>query len=133
MIRRASLAATVAALALAPMARAAEPGDLTALAQILGESQALREVCEGAQAQYWRSRMMRLLDLERPDEALSARLSKAFNAGYAARKRDFPACSPESQALEAEIAGRGEQLAARLAAQSPLVEPDSVAEPPAAR
>jgi uncharacterized protein (TIGR02301 family) len=99
------------ALAAAPAERAAT---LTALAETLGQSHALRQACAGPGDQYWRARMMRLIEVEKPEQALEARLTEAFNAGYAQRRSLFRACSPAARRAEAQSAARGRNLAAQL-------------------
>ncbi|HEX2560811.1 TIGR02301 family protein [Phenylobacterium sp.] len=115
---RRTLAAAVA-LALAGSAQAQDgggrQGSLVALSRVLGESQALREACEGKKDQYWRSRMMRLLSLEKADGAAGAPLTAAFNAGYAEASQAHPDCGPESRRAEVDAAARGQDLAAVLA------------------
>lgn len=138
---RRTLAAALA-LALAGPALAQDgggrQGGLLALSRVLGESQALREACEGKKDQYWRSRMMRLLSLEGADGPSGAPLTAAFNAGYAAARGAWPDCGPESRRAEVDAAVRGQELAARLAgpapAQAPQARlPDDIAAPPEPR
>ena len=85
------------------------------LAYVLGESHALRQACDGSDDQYWRARMLELLDAEAPDQALKARLGKAFNTGFAAGQAAFPTCDVKSRAEAARIAQRGRTLADKLA------------------
>ena len=60
----------LAALALAAPARA-QPREQTVadLAFAMGQSHALRQLCQGATDQYWRERMQRMTELEAPDPA----------------------------------------------------------------
>ena len=113
-------------------------GNLLALSRALGESQALREACEGKQDQYWRSRMMRLLSVENAEGAAGAPLTAAFNAGYGQTRAAFPDCGPESRRAEVDAAVRGQELAVLLAGPAPAASPetpapDDVAAPPDAR
>ena len=96
----------------APAARQA----LLDLANVIGESHALRWACQGDGDQYWRTRMFRLIEVEAPDQAFQARLSQAFNAGFATGRASFPRCSKATRAEAAAAARRGRDLAARLAA-----------------
>jgi uncharacterized protein (TIGR02301 family) len=131
------------ALALAVPATAQDAGrrqSLTALAGVLGESQALRELCEGRKDQYWRSRMMRLLSVEHVEGEAGGPLTAAFNSGYADAKAAYAACGPESRRAEVEAAERGQTLAAALAVPLPSAEPEAerpadgpMAEPPEPR
>ncbi|MFC3078894.1 TIGR02301 family protein [Phenylobacterium terrae] len=141
---RRTLAAAIA-LALAGQAQAqaqaqdsGRRGDLVALSRVLGESQALREACEGKKDQYWRSRMMRLLSLEEADGAAGAALTAAFNAGYAEARQAWPDCGPESRRAEVDAAVRGQQLSAMLAGPAPAAAPridlpDDIGAPPEPR
>lgn len=92
---------------------------LVDMAYVLGEAHALRQVCEGASDQYWRTRMMRLVDTEQPDEALAQRLKDAFNTGFVARQGAHPACNPPARAAMTRVLARGKVLAARLARTAP--------------
>ena len=116
----AALLLTAALPASAPstaFAQARGPDDqqaLAELARVLGESHALRQACVGDQDQTWRDRMQALLEVETPAADLKTRLAEAFNSGFAAGRRGFPACGKASRAEAARIAARGEALATRL-------------------
>ena len=88
---------------------------LSALAYTLGEAHALHRVCAGPRDGTWFNRMRRLIEVERPDEALRRRLIEAFNAGYLASGAEYPACSPNSEAAERAAAARARPLARNLA------------------
>ena len=81
---------------------------------MLGESHALRQVCQSDADQYWRSRMQRLLDVEAPDEGFKARLSVSFSTGFDGAKASYPSCSPAARAQAAHVALRGRALADSL-------------------
>jgi uncharacterized protein (TIGR02301 family) len=104
------------------------------LAFTLGESHALRQVCEGAGDQYWRARMMRLVEVEKADQALDAQLRDRFNTGFAAGQGRFPECGEASLHAEQQAAVEGRALAGRLArsmrirAPSDQAAPESVAD-----
>lgn len=85
------------------------------LAFTLGESHALRQVCEGTGDQFWRSRMVRLTDVEKADQAFDAQLRDKFNTGFAARQGEFPDCDDASRRAEQQTARKGQALAGRLA------------------
>jgi uncharacterized protein (TIGR02301 family) len=89
---------------------------LADLARVLGESHALRQICEGAGDQTWRDRMQALLEIETPDADLKTRLAQAFNSGFDAGRTGFPACGKASRTEAARVAVRGEALAIRLGA-----------------
>jgi uncharacterized protein (TIGR02301 family) len=92
----------------------AERQILLDLAFTLGESHALRQVCEGGDDQYWRSRMVRLTEVEKADQAFDAQLRDKFNTGFAARQGEFPACDEGSRQAGQQTARKGQALAARL-------------------
>lgn len=92
---------------------------LVDMAYVLGEAHALRQVCEGANDQYWRSRMVRLVDTEKPDEALAQRLKDAFNTGYVARQGAFPVCNAAARGATSRVLAKGKLLAAKLAQAAP--------------
>jgi len=128
----------VVALAAGPAA-AQGRGDhrqtLADLAMVLGESHALRQACAGPQDQFWRGRMLRLLEVEAPGPDLERELKDAFNAGYAERQAAFAACTPRARQAEAAAAARGRVLAGRLRpaarpapAPAPGADSDAMAE-----
>jgi uncharacterized protein (TIGR02301 family) len=84
------------------------------LAFTLGESHALRQVCEGGGDQYWRSRMVRLAEVEKADQAFDAQLRDRFNTGFAARQGQFPECDDASRQAEQQTARKGQALSAKL-------------------
>jgi len=112
----------------------AERQTLLDLAFTLGESHALRQVCEGAGDQYWRARMMRLVEVEKADQAFDAQLRDRFNTGFAAGQGEFTECGEGSLRAEQQAAVKGRTLAARLARSmrvrppSDQAAPDSVAD-----
>jgi uncharacterized protein (TIGR02301 family) len=92
----------------------AERQTLLDLAFTLGESHALRQVCEGSGDQYWRSRMVRLTEVEKADQAFDAQLRERFNTGFAARQGEFPSCDDDSRKAEQATARKGQALSAKL-------------------
>ena len=104
------LAAPAAAQDRGPDARQA----LVDLAYVLGQSQALRQGCNGENDVYWRQRMERLMDVEAPEQALKSRLANTFNAGFNTAQAAFPKCGAASRAEAARVARRGHDLAAKL-------------------
>ncbi len=130
-----------ALLALAPLpALAQERGadgrqTLSELAYVLGESHALRQACSGTGDQYWRNRMIRLVEAEQPDPGLDRQIKEGFNAGFVARRSEFPRCGPGVKRAQAAVASHGRDLSARLARAKvavPVADPESpmdVAEP----
>ena len=109
-----ALAAVMAwtpALALAQDRAPAQRQTLNELAYVLGESHALRQVCQGPSDQYWRERMSQLLQTETPDEAFDRGLRENFNTGYAAAQAQYPACDERARTEAAAVARRGAGLA----------------------
>jgi uncharacterized protein (TIGR02301 family) len=109
-----ALSVLAAGGALAQPREPAQARALTDLAFVLGESHALRQLCAGVSDQYWRNRMDEMLDTEAGDEALTAKLDAAFEAGFAARRREFPQCDPASRAAVLNVAHRGHELSQQL-------------------
>lgn len=87
---------------------------LVDLAYVIGQSHALRQVCTGAGDQFWRGRMMRLLQTEAPDAAFERRLKEAFNTGFVAAQQAFPACDAQSRREQVQAAARGRTLSIAL-------------------
>ena len=104
--------------------------NLVDLAYVLGEAHALRQVCQGVQDQYWRQRMMKLMETEQPDISMERRLRENFNTGFATRQGEFPTCTPAAEAAEAAAMRRGRGLAERLARASRAVPPPIATSPP---
>jgi len=117
----------------------AERQTLLDLAFTLGESHALRQACEGPGDQYWRARMMRLVEVEKADQAFDAQLRDRFNTGFAAGQGQFPECGEASLRAEQQAAVKGRALAARMSRAmrarppSDQAAPDSVADDRTAR
>ena len=150
-LRRSGLAALLLAGAVcAPLAFAQErePPErqtLVDLAYAIGESHALRQVCQGDGDQFWRERMIQLTQTEAADQGFETRLNQAFNSGFAARQAQFTACGPESRKAELAVARKGEGLSRKLASSVRKVkrmgpddpnfqaDPDSVEQEPAPR
>ncbi len=121
-----------AVLALAPLPALAQERSpdlhqtLAELAYVLGESHALRQACSGTGDQYWRNRMIRLVEAEQPDAGLDRQIKEGFNAGFVARRSEFPRCGPGVKRAQAMVAGHGRDLSARLARAKvavPVAEP----------
>ena len=105
-----SLMYVVAAFASPALAQDRPPAQrqtLTDLAYVLGESHALRQACLGPLDQFWRARMLRMVDAEAPDPAFNTRLHNAFNAGFSSAQAQYPTCGADSRKAEAAAAARG--------------------------
>ncbi len=119
MVRRLALAALAAFACWQPaLGQDRQPAGrqaLVDLAFVLGQSHALRQACQGEADQYWRSRMLRLIDVEAPDEALKARLIQSFTTGFNGVRTSFPTCSPAARQEASKLALRGRALSDSLA------------------
>ncbi|HEX5377239.1 MAG TPA: TIGR02301 family protein [Phenylobacterium sp.] len=107
----------LALLATPALAQDREPvtrQNLVDLAYVLGEAHALRQVCQGPGDQFWRGRMIRLVETEQPDAAMERRLRENFNTGFATRQGQFPVCTPAARRAEAAAMAHGRALAGRL-------------------
>ena len=87
---------------------------LVGLTRVLGESHALRQACEGVDDQYWRSRMVRLTEVEQADQAFDAQMRERFNTGFASRRSEYPLCDEASRKAEQAVARKGQALAQKL-------------------
>jgi uncharacterized protein (TIGR02301 family) len=141
MLRLPVAALIIACMATAAFAQEREPEErqrLLDLAYTLGESHALRQTCEGLNDQFWRSRMVRLTEVEQAEQAFDAQLRERFNTGFAARQGEFPLCDAASRKAEQQSARKGQALALKLSQSMRVVQrgetaPDSMAEGPAPR
>lgn len=98
-------------------AEASYSGRVVELSRVLGGAHYIRILCSGRGDQAWREAMTRLIDLEAPTAGPQrSAMVEAFNAGYRTEEERFPSCSPEAQAVEAELKGKGRRLSAALAA-----------------
>ena len=87
---------------------------LVDLANVLGQSHAIRQACTHGKDFSWFHKMERLLQVEAAEESLKGRLVTSFNTGYAAGQAGFPTCSKATRAAEARLAQRGQSLAGQL-------------------
>lgn len=141
MLRLPVAALIIACMATSAFAQEREPEErqrLLDLAYTLGESHALRQTCEGLNDQFWRSRMVRLTEVEQAEQAFDAQLRERFNTGFAARQGEFPLCDAASRKAEQQSARKGQALALKLSQSMRVVQrgetaPDSMAEGPAPR
>lgn len=115
------IALALAATVLSPQALAqsqdrtpAVRQSLVDLAYVLGEAHALRQACQGQDDQFWRARMIRMVDTEQPDAGLDRRLKESFNTGFASRQGEFPSCTGATLRAEIATSARGHSLAAHL-------------------
>ncbi|MEZ5891841.1 MAG: TIGR02301 family protein [Parvularculaceae bacterium] len=91
--------------------------DLTSLATLFGELHHLRRTCDPRyEADVWRERMKKLLELEEPQENEREALVGAFNKGYRAAQSRYPACTRKARDYAASRAVQGDTIVERLAA-----------------
>lgn len=115
----------LALLALAAAAPAfAQSGDdgarqrgLVSLSQIFGELHHIRRTCDPErEADAWRNRMKRLIDLEEPAFDVREQMVAAFNDGYVSAQARFPYCNGDAENYAAARAYAGEALVSNLTA-----------------
>ena len=118
MIRSLLLIALLAALAPAASAQSGQrSSDLRALSQIFGELHHIRRTCEPErEADVWRNRMRRLVELEEPGAELRAAMVEAFNNGFREMEAQFPYCDRDARDRAAAAAQQGEDITQRLVA-----------------
>jgi uncharacterized protein (TIGR02301 family) len=112
------LAALTGAAALPALAQERSPAareSLADLAYTLGQAHALRTRCGGEGDQVWRARMVRMVELEKPDSAFRDQLFENFNTGFLGAKASHPRCDVAAQNEAGRVAARGRDLARVLA------------------
>jgi uncharacterized protein (TIGR02301 family) len=88
---------------------------LTGLAGIFGELHHVRRMCEPRyEANIWRDRMKKMIDLEEPSFDMREMMVKAFNQGYTAAQNRFDFCDRNAEDYAAARAVEGERLVAGL-------------------
>lgn len=90
--------------------------DLVQLSGILGGAHAIRLTCNGRDDQYWRGRMMEMLEMEAGEAGpLRQAMVDAFNRGYEFEAARRSLCDADTVNAEAAYAGQGRIIAERLA------------------
>ena len=90
---------------------------LVSLAQIFGELHHIRRACDpDREADVWRNRMKRLIDLEEPSFDVREQMVGAFNEGYVSAQARFPYCDRDAEDYAAARAYAGEALVSNLTA-----------------
>ena len=116
----------LAAVAFAALVSSMQPGlaaddikpyddKLLRLAELLGAVHYLRELCGGADGQYWRDRASELIDAEGAGAARRARFGKSFNLGYNSYRRTYNTCTPSAQTAIGRFLTEGAEIADALA------------------
>lgn len=106
--------------------------DLNALAKLFGEMHHLRRSCEPQfEADVWRERMQKLLELEEPQAVERETLVQQFNEGYRDAQRRYPSCDRRARDYAASRAAQGGVIVGRLTqALRQEQEDDAFAESP---
>lgn len=90
---------------------------LVSLSQIFGELHHVRRTCDpDREADVWRNRMKRLIDLEEPSFEVREQMVAAFNDGYVSAQARFPYCDRYAEDYAASRAYAGEALVSNLTA-----------------
>ena len=91
--------------------------DLVSLAGAFGELHHVRRMCEPRrEADVWRDRMKRLIDLEQPTPQLRQEMVSAFNDGYRGVQSRFDRCDDRAEDYAAGRASEAGAVVNRLAA-----------------
>lgn len=88
--------------------------DLTALSRIFGELHHIRRNCDRDEAEIWRSRMQKLIDLEMPQAEVREQMVIAFNDGFRIGESHYEYCDRDARNRAASIAVQGDRIATRL-------------------
>lgn len=98
---------------------------LTGLARIFGELHHIRRMCAPErEADVWRDRMKRLIDLEQPAFDLRESMVGSFNDGYSSAQSRFAYCERDAEDYAAARAVTGQALISSLSA--PLYTEDQM-------
>ena len=95
--------------------------DLESLSRVFGELHHIRRLCEPRrEAEVWRNRMRKLVELEQPQPALRDRMVAAFNAGFRDVEARFEFCDEDARDYAAASAAQADAIVMRLT--QPLYE-----------
>jgi uncharacterized protein (TIGR02301 family) len=90
---------------------------LVRLAEILGATHYLRELCGAGEGTLWRDQMQGLLDAEQSDSTRIARLTDAFNRGYESFETVYRTCTPAASLAVDRYTEEGARIARDIAAR----------------
>lgn len=91
--------------------------DLVQLASVFGDLHHIRRTCEPRyEADAWRERMKKLVDLEAPMPDARQAMVSAFNKSYRDAQRQFPSCNRRARNYAASRAVNADRLIERLTA-----------------
>ncbi len=95
--------------------------DLVAVSAVFGTLHHVRRTCEPRlEADAWRERMKKLVELEEPQPAAREEMVASFNKAYRDAQRRHPVCDRRARDYAAARAAQGDAIIARLTA--PLYE-----------
>lgn len=116
MIRRFFIvSAAVFVVASGAAAAAGRGDDLKSLARIFGQLHHIRRTCEPQrEADVWRDRMRRMIELEEPYPTLRTEMIEAFNGGFRDAQARFPYCDRDARDAAAASARDAEDVTTRL-------------------
>jgi uncharacterized protein (TIGR02301 family) len=99
----------------------AKPYDdrLNRLAELLGATHYLRELCGASDGSLWRDHMKQLIDAEATSLQRRVRLTKSFNTGYTNYSRTYKTCTPSAQQTIGRFLTESVQLSETLAKSTP--------------
>src|SRR5581483_9144924 len=110
----------IAALALTPLTapvRAAEGGELSRLAEILGALHYLRPICGANDGPRWRNEMQALVDAETPNGDRRARIVASFNRGYRGFQQAYHSCTPAADLAIRRYLEEGAKISREITAR----------------
>ncbi|MEQ1931911.1 MAG: TIGR02301 family protein [Parvularculaceae bacterium] len=89
--------------------------DLETLSQAFGVMHHIRRMCEPRrEAEVWRNRMRKLVELEQPQPALRDRMVEAFNTGFRDATARFEFCEEDARDYAAATAAQADTVVNRL-------------------
>lgn len=113
-----ALLATLAPASAQEPSRPTAPGHWPAvleLAQVLGQAQWIRILCNGDEDQTWRTYMQDMLELEGHEGGQHTQLVSAFNQGFRQMRASYRTCTEDMKAVEGRLAARGKDLSDQIA------------------
>lgn len=88
---------------------------LLRMAELLGNLHYVRVLCDPAEGEFWRDRMMELIRLEKPSIGQRNRMIEQFNAGYEDAASRYGQCTREARTYASTVAREGEAISDELA------------------
>ncbi|ABS62380.1 conserved hypothetical protein [Parvibaculum lavamentivorans DS-1] len=117
--RKRAVCALLAALMLAaapmPPARAALPGSMMQLAEVLGAVHHLRTLCGTNEGPLWRNKMIEMMGVADPSETERQQLIQRFNDAYHRYRNSYQTCTSTAAGQADKLMQDGQRLADELA------------------